>query len=124
MSEHNSLIASYANHNLARDTVRKLQGTGFDMDKLFVVARDGEMSLESAGAAVVSTLSDLGAEQFGCIPRENIPNYEDELKVDRLLIVAHGTPDEIEQARSVIDATHPEGWDGNVGCAIFYGCVD
>ncbi len=122
MSEHNSLIASYANHELARDTVRKLQGTGFDMGNLFVVARDGGKALE--GAAVVSTLSDLGADQFGCIPRENIPNYEDELEVDRLLIVAHGTPDEIEQARSVIDSTHPGGWDGNVGCAIFYGCID
>lgn len=122
MSDNNSLIATYANHNLARDTVRKLHGAGFDMSKLFVVARDGEKSLE--GAAVVNNLSELDADQFGCIPRENIPNYEDELKVDRLLIVAHGTHDEIEQARKVIDATHPESWDGNVGCAIFYGCID
>jgi len=122
MSENISLVATYANHNLAKATVRKLQSAGFDMSKLFIVAKDEDKSL--AGAAVVSGLSDLGTEQFSCIPRENIPDYEAELKIDRLLLVAHGTPDEIAQARSVIDSTHPNGWDGNVGCAIYNGCID
>jgi hypothetical protein len=72
----------------------------------------------------VSDLSDLGSEQLSCIPREYIPNYEAELKVDRLLLVAHGTPEEISQARNVINSTHPDGWDGNVGCAVYYGCMD
>ena len=46
------------------------------------------------------------------------------LKADRLLLFFHGTADEIVQAKSVIDATHPEGWNGNVGCSVYYGCLD
>lgn len=122
MSENISLVATYANHGLAKATLRKLQNDGFDMSKLFVVAKDEDPSLEGAG--VVSALSELGSEQFSCIPGEYLPNYKAELDVDRWLLVAHGTPDEIAQARSVIDAAHPDGWDGNVGCAIYYGCMD
>ena len=122
MSANLSLVASYANHSLARATVMKLQNAGFDTRKLFIVARDEDKSL--AGATVVSSLSDLGSEQFSCIPRENIPDYEDELKADRMLLVAHGTPDEITQAKKIIDSNHPDGWDGNVGCSIYYGCID
>ncbi len=122
MSTNNSLIATYANHGVAKDTIRKLEHAGYDMNKLFVVARDKDPSL--AGVAVVGALSDLGAEQFSCIPSEYLPNYEAELKVDRVLLVAHGTPEEIDRARGVIDSTHPEGWNGNVGAAVFYGCVD
>jgi hypothetical protein len=122
MSANNSLVATYANHNQAKATVGKLQSAGFDMSKLFVIAKDEGQSL--AGAAVVGSLNDLGPEQFSCIPRENIPNYESELEVDRLLLVAHGTPDEITQAKKIIDSNHPDGWDGNVGCSIYYGCID
>jgi len=122
MSAYNSLIATYANHKLAKATVLKLQDAGFDRSKLSIVARDEDKLL--AGAEVVTSLNELGSEQFSCIPRENIPDYEDELKADRMLLVAHGTPDEITQARRIIDSTHPEGWNGNVGCAVFYGCMD
>ncbi len=122
MSQHNSIVATYANHGLAMATVKKLQNSGFDMRKLFIVAKDEDPSL--TGTAVVHELSDIGSDQLSCIPRENIPNYEAELEVDRLLLVAHGTPDEIALARRVIDSSHPEGWDGNVGCAVYYGCND
>lgn len=122
MSNHNSLVSTYANHSLAMDAVKRLQGSGFDMSKLFIVTRDEDM--KSAGATVVSDLNDLGFDQLSCIPRESIPDYEAELKVDRLLLVTHGTPEEIVQARNIIDSDHPDGWDGNVGCAIYYGCVD
>ena len=122
MSVNNSLVATYANHKQAKATLGKLQNAGFDMSKLFVVANDEDPSL--AGAAVVGSLKDLGPEQFSCIPRENIPNYEAELGVDRLLLLAHGTPEEIDQAKRIIDSNHPDGWDGNVGCSIYYGCID
>jgi hypothetical protein len=122
MSENNSLIATYANHSLAKATVGKLQNAGFDLSKLFIVAKNEDKPL--AGTAVVSSLSKLGPEQFCCIPRENIPNYEAELDADRLLLVAHGTPDEITLAKSIIDSTHPDGWNGKVGCSIYYGCID
>lgn len=122
MSEHNSLVATYASHGLAKATIRKLQAAGFDLNKLAIVTGDEDLSL--SGAAVVSDLSDIGSDQLSCIPREYIPNYEAELKAERLLLVAHGTPDEISKARNVINSTHPEGWDGNVGCAVYYGCMD
>lgn len=122
MSEHNSLVATFVNHKLARATVRKLHESGFDMKKLCIVAQDEDEQM--SGATVVRDLSELGWDQLSCIPRENLPDYAAELKVDRMLLVAHGSPDEIYQARSVIDASHPEAWDGNVGCSIYYGCAD
>lgn len=122
MSTNNSLVASYADHGLAKATVEKLQKAGFDMNKLSIVGNDGG---EIPGAAVmVRGLDELGPEQYSCISRETIPDYEAELKADRLLLFFHGTVDEIIQAKSVIDATHPEGWNGNVGCAVYYGCLD
>lgn len=122
MSQHNSLVATYANHNLARTTLRNLQSAGFDMGNLFVVGNEDDESL--SGAAVVRKLSDVGAAQFSCIPRDYIPDYNAELDVDRLLLVAHGTPAEIDHAREVIDSSFPNGWGGDVGCTVHYGCND
>ena len=122
MSQHNSLVATYANHNLAKTTVKNLQGAGFDMSKLFVVAK-GDETLP-IGASMVSALSDVGVEQFSCIPKDYIPNYDAELEVDRWLLVAHGTPSEIDQAMQVIDSTFPNGWGREVGCTVYYGCND
>lgn len=122
MSMNNSLVATYANHTLAKATVAKLHHAGFDMSKLSIVSKDENGRLE--GAAVLRSMSELGAMQFSCISSERIPDYEAELKVDRLLLVAHGSPEEIEQAKRVIDSTHPDGWDGNVGCTVYYGCMD
>jgi hypothetical protein len=59
------------------------------------------------------------------IPKESVLDYESEFKIDRLLLAAHGTPDEISQAQHIIDTTgHPESWDGSVGCSVYYGCLD
>lgn len=122
MSENNSLVATYANHRLAKATVKKLQKAGLDMGKLSIVGKDENKILE--GATMVGGLNELGATQYSCISRETIPDYEAELKTGRLLLFFHGTADEIAQAKSIIDTTHPEGWDGNVGCAVYYGCLD
>lgn len=122
MSENITLVASYTSHNLARAALRKLQNKGVDMSKLVVVAKGDDKS--QTGATVVGGLGDIGAESFGCIPSPSIPDYEAELNADRMLLVAHGTADEIAQVRSVIDLSHPDGWDGSVGCAIYYGCID
>lgn len=126
MSAHNSLVASYAKRGMARDAIMKLHGAGFDMHKLFVAARDGRSAIgASEGATVINGLDTLDAtlSQIG-IPRESVLDYESELKVDRLLLAAHGTASEIAQAKSIIDAGHPDGWNGNVGCAVYYGCYD
>lgn len=122
MSENNSLVATYANHSLAKATVKKLQKTGLDMSKLSIVGKDEDKILE--GVTVVGGLYELGVGQYSCISRETIPDYEAELKADRLLLFFHGTADEIAKAKSIIDTTHPEGWNGNVGCAVYYGCID
>ncbi|MHB1621451.1 MAG: hypothetical protein ACYCTY_16110 [Sulfuricella sp.] len=122
MSENNSLVATYANHSLAKATVEKLQKAGLDMGKLSIVGKDENKILE--GVTVADGLYELGTEQYSCISRETIPDYEAELKAGRLLLFFHGTADEIAQAKSIIDTTHPEGWNGNVGCAVYYGCLD
>jgi hypothetical protein len=125
MSENISLVATYANHGLAKATARKLRIAGFDMRKLSIVSNDcNETDKEPEGAAVITQLDALGEAQYACIPRDRVHDYEAELHADRLLLVAHGTAEEIAQAKSIIDATHPEGWNGNVGCAVYYGCVD
>lgn len=125
MSDNISLVATYANHGLAKNTARKLHMAGFDMSKLSIVGNGRKGAAEELeGAAVLDRLDALNDAQYACIPRERVHDYEAELKADRLLLVAHGTADEIAQAKSIIDATHPEGWNGNVGCAIYYGCVD
>ncbi|MGE5028138.1 MAG: hypothetical protein ACM3JK_06660 [Betaproteobacteria bacterium] len=127
MSEHNSLVASFANHHLAKTTAEKLHQAGFDMQKLSIIGKNRHEIQEEGewgGAAVIDGLSVLDAAQYSCIPRESILDYEAELAVDRLLLVTHGTPDEISRAKTVIDTAHPDGWDGNVGCTVYYGCTD
>lgn len=122
MSEKNSLVATYANHSTAKSTVTKLRKAGLDMSKLSIVGKNENETLE--GVTVVDDLYELGTEQYSCISRETIPDYEAELKVDRLLLFFHGTADEIAQAKNIIDTNHPEGWNGNVGCSVYYGCLD
>lgn len=125
MSQNISLIATYSNHGLAKSTARKLQNAGFDMNNLYLVSADGgNAAAEPEGAAMLDTLDALDETQYACIPRDRVHDYEEELKADRLLLVTHGTADEIAQAKSIIDTTHPDGWDGNVSCTVYYGCDD
>lgn len=58
------------------------------------------------GAAIVGGLSAFGAALFGIgVPKDSIVKYERSLKADKFLLVAHGTPDEVEQARSILQNT-------------------
>ena len=125
MSENISLVATYANHSLAKTTASKLKIAGFDVRKLSIVSNDiNDAAGGLEGATVLDSLDALDEAQYACIPRDRVHDYEAELKADRFLLVAHGTVDEISQAKSIIDATHPEGWDGNVDCTVYYGCID
>lgn len=124
MSGNNSLVATYANHHLAETTVKELHRAGFDMNKLSILGKNLQSAKEMAGATVLDNLDALDATQYACIPRERIHDYEAELGADRMLLVTHGTPDEIDRAKHIIDLTHPESWNGKVGCAVYYGCVD
>jgi Heat induced stress protein YflT domain len=57
------------------------------------------------GAAVVGGLSALGAGLFSIgIPKDSILKYETAIKADQFLVVAHGTADEAEHARKILEA--------------------
>jgi hypothetical protein len=120
MSNHNSLVASYTSHRLAEDTVRKLHRAGFDGHKLSIIGGGRHKFGELDGATVFDNLGALDKAQYACIPREQVHDYADELNADRLLLFAHGTPDEIEQAKKIIDLTYPD----NQEYEIYYGCMD
>src|ERR1700689_3450317 len=58
-------------------------------------------------AAVVGGLSALGAALFSIgIPKNSVVQYETEVKNGKLLLVAHGTADEVERARDLLHPTH------------------
>jgi hypothetical protein len=60
------------------------------------------------GAAVVGGLSALGGALAGLgIPKNSVIQYETALKADKFLVLAHGTPDEVARAKSIIDGTKP-----------------
>ncbi len=60
------------------------------------------------GAAVVGGLSALGGALASIgIPKNSVIKYEMALKADKFLLIAHGTPDEVNRAKSIIDGTKP-----------------
>jgi hypothetical protein len=62
-------------------------------------------ALESA--AVVGGVSALGAALMSIgIPNNSVLKYETELKNGKLLLVVHGTPDEVEQAKGVLQSAN------------------
>ena len=125
MSMNDSIIATYSNRHLAEATIRNLQKAGFDMKKLSVIVKDQHIIAdELKDANILGELSALGDEVYSCIPKEHLSDYEAELKADRVILVAHGTPGEIERAKSLIDLNHPNGWDGSIESSVYYGCAD
>jgi uncharacterized membrane protein len=62
----------------------------------------------TAGGALGGALTSLG------IPREGILRYESDLRADKWLLVAHGTPAEIDHARAVLAAGDAERVDTHV----------
>jgi uncharacterized membrane protein len=57
-------------------------------------------------AAVVGGLSALGAGLFSIgIPKNSVVQYETEVKNGKLLLVAHGTADEVARARDLLHQT-------------------
>ncbi len=60
-------------------------------------------------AAVVGGLSALGAGLCSIgIPKDSVLKYETALKACKFVLIAHGTPQEIEKAKSIIDNTSAE----------------
>ncbi len=58
-------------------------------------------------AAVFGGLSALGAALFSIgIPKKSVLQYETEVKSGRLLLVAHGTLDEVQRAKELLGQTN------------------
>ncbi len=60
------------------------------------------------GAAVAGGLSAIGAGLYSIgIPKDSILRYEVALKADKFLLIAHGTADELANAKETIERTSP-----------------
>ena len=125
MSEHNSLVATFANRSMAESIVMKLHKSGLGKGKLSIISKDRDhLASEVEDATVVGALGELDAEQSSCIPPDNLLDYEAELKAGRVIAMVHGSAEDVAQAKSIIDLSHPDCWDGKMGCSVYYGCVD
>ena len=61
------------------------------------------------GAVVTGSLTALGAGLYSIgIPKHSIVQYETEVKNGKLLLVAHGTAEEVERARDILHQTRAE----------------
>ena len=60
------------------------------------------------GAALVGGVSAIGAGLYGMgIPKDSVVEYELALKTDKFLLLVHGTAQEVEHAKSIIETTRP-----------------
>jgi len=60
------------------------------------------------GAVVMGGLSAIGAGLYSIgIPKDSVLKYETALKSDKFLLLAHGTADEVAEAKDIIQTTHP-----------------
>jgi len=61
------------------------------------------------GAAVVGGLSALGAGLYSLgIPKDSIVKYETTIKAGKFVLIAHGTADEVEKARGILETSGAE----------------
>jgi hypothetical protein len=61
------------------------------------------------GAAVVGGLSALGAGLFSLgIPKDSVLKYEASIKAGKFLLIAHGSADEVQHARNILQNSGAE----------------
>lgn len=61
------------------------------------------------GAVIVGGLSALGAGLFSLgIPKDSVLKYETSIKAGKFLLIAHGTADEVERARTLLQTSGAE----------------
>jgi uncharacterized membrane protein len=70
------------------------------------------------GALVLGSLSALGGaiSSIG-VPEDSVVRYETDVKADSFLVMAHGTAEEIEKARGVLNQSDPSRLDVYNGLA-------
>jgi hypothetical protein len=159
MTEHNAVIGIFATHTEAEKSIKELQISGFDMNKLSIVGKDyhteehvvgyynagdrmkvwgkqgafwggfwgmlfgsalfvipgvgplfvfGPLAIwlvgAMEGAVVVGGLGALAAALYSIgIPHNSSVQYETALKSDKFLVIAHGTADEVANAKSILE---------------------
>jgi hypothetical protein len=60
------------------------------------------------GAAVVGGLSAFGAGLYSIgIPKDSIVEYELSLQTDKYLLIVHGSTEEVEKAKQMLETTKP-----------------
>ena len=60
------------------------------------------------GAVVVGGVSAIGAGLYSIgIPKDSILRYDEAIKADNFLLIAHGTADEVAKARDILQTTSP-----------------
>lgn len=70
------------------------------------------------GAIVVGGLSALGAGLYSIgIPKDSIIEYETHIKSGKFVVIAHGSPDEANKAKSSLGVTKHEGMKAHSCCA-------
>ena len=61
------------------------------------------------GAVVVGGLSALGAALYSIgIPKNSIIQYETQLRAGKFLVIAHGTAEQVKNAKDILTMTQPE----------------
>jgi len=59
------------------------------------------------GVVVVGGLSAFGAALWSIgIPKDSVIDYEEALKADKFLVIAHGTAEDVKKAKEIMDQTH------------------
>ncbi len=62
------------------------------------------------GAVAVGGLGAIGAALFSAgIPKDSILVYESDIKAGKFVLLAHGTPDEVKEAKVMLDITNHIG---------------
>ena len=60
------------------------------------------------GAVVVGGMGAIGAGLYSIgIPKDSVVKYETALKSDKFIVLAHGTAEDVANARDVLQTTHP-----------------
>jgi predicted sugar kinase len=105
--KNDSIVAVLNTYIEAKKAVGELQKAGFDMKKLSILGRDYAWIICALqGATVVDGLSAVGAALYGIgISRDSILKYGTSLKSNKFLVVAHGTTEEIDWARDILQGT-------------------
>jgi hypothetical protein len=76
------------------------------------VAVGGYLLFMLISAGVGATGGALGGALTGMgIPEDGIPVYESDLRAERFLVIAHGTPGEVDRARALLAKTTHERLD-------------